>query len=161
LDDETVSYEVGLGLSNSFTDTFRISIKVETARYGIAVAWLRDLIYGAEFDKDRLQIAIAKFQQSLPELKRSGDNVLGSLWAELVFNDDSTSRAGSILPQLEFVPALAKQLQANPDEVIADFEDIRKELTNPSGARFSVTGNVLGLEHPRSTWAKHFSESQP
>ncbi|KAG6888680.1 hypothetical protein C0995_006670 [Termitomyces sp. Mi166 len=161
LDDETVSYDVGLGLSNSFTDTFRISIKVETARYETAVAWLKDLIYGAQFDKDRLQIVIAKIQQSLPELKRSGDNVLGSVWAELVYNNDSTSRAGSILPQLEFVPKLAKRLQSNPAEVIADFEEIRKHLTDPSGVRFSVTGNVFRLEKPRSTWAKHFGESLP
>ncbi|KAH0590626.1 hypothetical protein H2248_000757 [Termitomyces sp. 'cryptogamus'] len=159
LDDETVSYEVGLGLANSFTDTFRVSIKVETARYETAIAWLKDLIYGAEFDKDRLQIVIAKIQQSLPELKRSGDNVLGSLWAGLIYNDDSTSLAGSILPQLEFVPKLAKRLQDNPTEVIGDFEEIRKHLVDPSGVRFSVTGNVLGLEKPRSTWAKHFGKS--
>lgn len=53
LDNETVSYEIGLGVSNSFTDTFRVSIKVETALYEKAVAWLKDLVYGAEFDKDR------------------------------------------------------------------------------------------------------------
>lgn len=53
LDNETVSYEVGLGVSNSFTDTFRASIKVETALYENAIAWLKDLIYGAEFDKER------------------------------------------------------------------------------------------------------------
>lgn len=71
-------------------------------------------------------------QQSLPELKRSGENVLGSLWAELVYNDDSTSRAGSILPQLEFIPNLAKRLQSNPTEVIADFEEIRKHCESLS-----------------------------
>lgn len=53
LDNETVSYEVGLGISNSFTDAFRISIKVETALYDNAVAWMKDLLHGAEFDKDR------------------------------------------------------------------------------------------------------------
>ena len=53
LDSETVSYEVGLGFSNSFTDTLRVTIKVETALYGTAIAWLRDLLYGSEFDKDR------------------------------------------------------------------------------------------------------------
>lgn len=53
LDNETVSYEVGLGISNSFSDTFRVSIKVETARYETAIAWMRDLLYGAEFDNDR------------------------------------------------------------------------------------------------------------
>ena len=53
LDNETVSYTVGLGISNSFTDIFRVSIKVETAHYETAIAWLKDLVYGADFNKDR------------------------------------------------------------------------------------------------------------
>jgi hypothetical protein len=69
---------------------------------------------------------IAKIQQSLPEMKRDGNNVLGSLWADLIYDDNSTSRVGSIIPQADFIPKLAKQLQASPAEVIADFEEMRK-----------------------------------
>ncbi|KAF9473122.1 hypothetical protein BDN70DRAFT_886165 [Pholiota conissans] len=161
LDNETVSYEIGLGVSNSFTDTFRVSIKVETALYEKAVAWLKDLVYGAEFDKERLQIVLAKIQQSLPEMKRDGSNVLSSLWATLLFSEKSTSRAGGILPQTEFIPKLAKRLQESPDDVIADFQEIRKYLTNPSGIRFSVTGNIISVKNPRSTWNKYFGCSIP
>jgi hypothetical protein len=53
LDNETVSYEVGLGVSNAFADLFRVSMKVEIAHYETAIAWLKDLVYGAEFDKNR------------------------------------------------------------------------------------------------------------
>lgn len=53
LDNETVSYETGLGISGSFSETFRISIKVETAQYENAIAWLKDLVYGAEFNEER------------------------------------------------------------------------------------------------------------
>lgn len=53
LDNETVSYEAELGVSYCFTDIFRVSIKVEIAHYETAIAWLKDLVYGAEFDKDR------------------------------------------------------------------------------------------------------------
>jgi hypothetical protein len=53
LDNETVSYTVGLGVMNCFTDIFRVSIKVEIAHYETAIAWLKDLVYGAEFEKDR------------------------------------------------------------------------------------------------------------
>lgn len=78
-------------------------------------------------DRDSsLQIVIAKIQQSLPELKRDGNNVLGSLWADLVYSNDSTSRAGGILPQVDYLPNLAKRLQENPAQVIAEFEEIRK-----------------------------------
>lgn len=53
LDNETVSYEISTGISNAFTDVLRVSIKVEVALYETAIAWLRDLVYGGEFDKDR------------------------------------------------------------------------------------------------------------
>jgi Zn-dependent M16 (insulinase) family peptidase len=53
LDDETVSYEVSFGISDAFTENFRVSIKVERSAYEKAVAWLRDLVYGAVFDKER------------------------------------------------------------------------------------------------------------
>ncbi len=53
LDSDTVSYEVALGVNSVFTETMRVSIKVETAQYEHAIAWLKDLVYGSEFDKDR------------------------------------------------------------------------------------------------------------
>jgi len=59
-------------------------------------------------------------------MKRDGNTVLGSLWADLLHSESSTSRAGGILPQVEFMPKLAKQLQENPEQVLSDFEEIRK-----------------------------------
>ena len=54
LDNDTVFYDTGLGVSDSdFTNTLRVSIRVERAAYETAVAWLRDLIYGSEFNKER------------------------------------------------------------------------------------------------------------
>ena len=53
LDNETVSYAVGLGVMNSFTDILHVSIKVEIAHYETAIAWLKDVVFGAEFNKDR------------------------------------------------------------------------------------------------------------
>ncbi len=74
----------------------------------------------------RLQIEIAKIQQNIPELKRDGSNVLGSLWMSTLFGDNNTSRANSILTQIDFIPTLTRELQEDPDRVIANFEEIRK-----------------------------------
>ena len=59
-------------------------------------------------------------------MKRSGSKVLESLWDSLIYDDSSTSRAGGILAQADFIPKLSKSLQESPSEVIADFEEIRK-----------------------------------
>jgi hypothetical protein len=59
LDDETVAYGVELGLGSTFEETMQVSIKVETAQYETAIAWLRDLLYGSEFNKERRVILFA------------------------------------------------------------------------------------------------------
>ena len=53
LDEQTVFYEAGLGTSGMFSEMLHISIRVEVAKYELAVAWLRDLLYGSEFTKER------------------------------------------------------------------------------------------------------------
>ena len=53
LDDQTVFHEVNVGNSGGFTETLRVTIRVEVAKYELAVAWLRDLLYGSEFTKER------------------------------------------------------------------------------------------------------------
>jgi Zn-dependent M16 (insulinase) family peptidase len=66
-----------------------------------------------------------------------------------------------VLVQTSFIPKLTKQLQESPAQVIADFEEIRRCLTDASGIRFSVTGNVLSVNQPRSVWGKYFGPSLP
>jgi Zn-dependent M16 (insulinase) family peptidase len=121
-------------------------------------------------------VSVAKIQQSLPEAKRDGNNVLSSVCANLLYADNSTSRAGGVLPQTEFIPQLLQDLQTSPDKIIADFNELRKYrefsdlqvrlvislfalVTDPSGIRMAVTGNVLGIKNPRSLWNKHFGKT--
>lgn len=80
-----------------FSQTLRISMRVELDKYETAIAWMRDLIYGSEFDKERLQINVAQIQQALPGLKRDGSTVLSSVTSELLYSEENTGRAGGTL----------------------------------------------------------------
>jgi hypothetical protein len=53
LDEQTVFYDIGLGTSGTFAETLRVTIRVEVAKYELAIAWLSDLLYGSEFSKER------------------------------------------------------------------------------------------------------------
>ncbi|KAG1858584.1 cell morphogenesis N-terminal-domain-containing protein [Suillus tomentosus] len=112
-------------------------------------------------ESDSLSSKSGIFTPLTPELKRDGHNVLSSVWAEMLYDKSSTSLAGAILPQSEFVPKLIQNLQEDPDTVVADFEELRKYLTDPTGVRISVTGNVLDIPKPRSVWSKHFGDLLP
>ena len=64
LDDETVYYNVQLGVSDYFEDISNVSIKVEIAHYETAIALLKYLVYGAEFDENRYIIRDKKIPYS-------------------------------------------------------------------------------------------------
>lgn len=53
LDNETVAYEAGLGISEQFTEVLRVTFKVKVEQYDSTVSWLRDVVWGAIFDKER------------------------------------------------------------------------------------------------------------
>ena len=74
----------------------------------------------------RLQITVAKIQQSLPEMKRNGKTVLSAIASEQLYDETSTARAGNLLKQAEFIPGLIQQLQNEPKKVTEEFELIRK-----------------------------------
>ena len=86
-----------------------------------------------------LQITLAKIQQSIPEMKRSGNTVLGAITSEQLYDETSTPRAGTILKQAEFIPGIIQQLQDEPKKVIEEFEVIKKicELCRTSNKLFT------------------------
>lgn len=73
----------------------------------------------------RLQVNVAKIQQNIPELKRDGSNILGSLWSTTVYGGNNTSTTNSVITQMNFIPTLAQELQTDPQKTIATFNEIR------------------------------------
>lgn len=109
-----------------FTETFTISMAVEKESYAEAVAWLRDVVSGSIFTKERLEVIIAKELQNLPAQKRDGDAVARAWLNRLCFDvERSPSEASSLLKQLEFLPKISDDLKENPDAVIKALEDLR------------------------------------
>jgi Zn-dependent M16 (insulinase) family peptidase len=53
LDDLTVYTSANFGVRSVFPESINISAKVEKERYGEAVAWLRDVLEGTQFTKER------------------------------------------------------------------------------------------------------------
>lgn len=61
--------------------------------------------------------------------------------AEMLFDETSVSRSTMTLPQSEFIPKLAEQLQQSPDEVVKDFEEIRRHRESLSSVALCRNAN--------------------
>ncbi|KAK8858824.1 hypothetical protein IAR55_003054 [Kwoniella newhampshirensis] len=157
LNDLTVSQQTHFEFKGSFAEVLCVSLKVQKTQYGEAVEWLRDLMTGAVFSKERLAVIVAKLMQELPTEKRDG-NTVAVTWANQLAYDSnkSSSQSCDLLNRLEFIPAAADMLEKEPETLIMHMEDLRAYLLEPSTLRVSVIGDIMSLEKPRSTLAKSF-----
>lgn len=153
----TVDQHSSFSIRRAFQENLCVSIKVEAARYAEAVAWLRDVLAGAVFTKERLEVIVAKRLQALPGQKRDGQLVAASYANQLAFDPaKSPSEAKGLLTQLEFLPRIADELKSEPENVISAMNELRTALLDPSAMRVSVFGNILELPQPRSVLRDNF-----
>lgn len=138
LDEDTLGYEMGLGAGSGFAELLTVELKVESKNYAKAIAWLRDLIWGAELSVERLRVTAAKLLQSLPEQKRDGRAISWALSRSLTHSRDlSTNVANSVLSSLDTIPALAERLgavdgkPADPSSVVRELTELRQALFRP------------------------------
>lgn len=140
LDKDTVSYDSGLGMDGTFSELLRMSIKVESSKFDTGIAWLRDVLFQSEFTKERLEITLAKVQQSLPEMKRDGSSMARSVFSDLTYDKTLTSSYAGITSLMEWIPRLAAEVQDNVQSVVEKLEKVRAlsacldHLTCPSEA---------------------------
>ncbi|KAI0304973.1 Metalloenzyme, LuxS/M16 peptidase-like protein [Russula brevipes] len=160
LDEQTVLYDVGLGTSGKFPETLRITIRVEVAKYELAVAWLKDLLYGSEFTKERLQITVAQMQQELPWLKRDGNVVLSAVTTELLHDENSTARAGGVLIQSDFIRVFRRKSKKLPKE-LSKRSKASVKTSRPQWRKVLRNRKRIGCFQARSTWSKYFGSALP
>ncbi|WFD29887.1 hypothetical protein MSPP1_000901 [Malassezia sp. CBS 17886] len=158
LDNDVLEYDAAIGLGSSFAENVAIEMKVEAHQYETAVTWLRDLLWGSEFDVERVRVAVAKLAQSLPEQKRDGRAVAWALSRLLLYSEaDSTCLANSILAQSRHVPEMQTKIAEQPAQVVETLEHIRHTLLRPDSLRVSVAGDILALRAPRAPWMHKFA----
>ncbi|WWC88419.1 uncharacterized protein L201_003330 [Kwoniella dendrophila CBS 6074] len=157
LNDLTVSQQTHFEFRGSFAEVLCVSLKVQTKQYEEAVAWIRDLVTGAIFTKERLSVIVARLLQELPQEKRDGSTIAVA-WANKLTYDDSKSASQNCdtLNKLEFIPKAAELLEKEPDTVIKALEELRAHLLDSSKMRVSVMGDVLSLDKPRSVLQRSF-----
>jgi len=160
LDTQTVEYDINLG--SPITQTLEIYMKVEKSKYATAIGWLGDLLWRSEFDVDRLRINSTKILQTIPSRKREGSDVSAALYDQLTFSPErSPMTANNLFNQESSLPIVLEKLKSEPQALVSQMERLRSHLLKPSSLRISVSGDIMSLEEPKSTWLKHFESLEP
>lgn len=159
---DTLMYFSTSGYYGVFQETLNVEIRAEASKYPIIIAWLRDILAGAQFDPSDLEISLRKQLQSLPEMKRSGRRVLTSVFQEMTLDPNKASSLHtSIFAQSKDVPAQLALLKpsetdqgpAQPEKVVEALKQLRSHLLQPKNVCAHVSGDILSLQAPKKDWA--------
>ncbi|TYJ56451.1 hypothetical protein B9479_002854 [Cryptococcus floricola] len=160
LDDLTVSQLAHFEIKGNFAEVMVVRLKVQKDQYEEAVQWLRDLLTGVIFDKERLGVIIAKLTQELPQEKRDGNTIAVAFANQLTYDSSkSASQTCDLLARLEFIPRVGEMLAeggAKAEEVVNALEELKQSLLDTSKLRVAVQGDITSLPNPRSVLARSF-----
>ncbi|MBW0482004.1 hypothetical protein O181_021719 [Austropuccinia psidii MF-1] len=160
LNTQTMEYHIDLGLPIS--QTIRVHMKVEKSKYAIAVALLRDLLWGSEFDLDRIIFTTRKAMRNIHLYKRNGGEVLKALYENMIYSSN-LSPLSSLNPlnQESSLAVMLTRLKSEPQNVLKQMEQLRYHLLKVSSMRISVSGDIWDLKNPKSTWNENFETLKP
>ncbi|GAA5907574.1 hypothetical protein JCM6882_004415 [Rhodosporidiobolus microsporus] len=133
-----------------------VTLQVVKKNYAQAIAWLSDIIYGTQYDVERLHNLLASAVENLPSEKEDGDEMARAVLNEMFFSTGSFQSPANRINLLKFYPAVKERLERDPQSVVKELEDMRHAMVDPRALRIHVSGDILGLSHPVKDWLKHF-----
>ncbi|KAI9720914.1 MAG: hypothetical protein M1828_005484 [Chrysothrix sp. TS-e1954] len=155
LERDTIGYNMSSagGLGN--TEALRVTFQVEPSKYKIAIEWMRDLLYNSIFDKTRLLSTFSKILLDIPEEKRDGSTMNGSISGMINLSRKSSMRAKLTLVKAVYLKRCAMSIAKGSNEVIEKLEKVRSILTDVSNMRIFVVANLESgaVKYPVSSWS--------
>ncbi|CDS09692.1 hypothetical protein LRAMOSA02369 [Lichtheimia ramosa] len=155
LAEDTVEYEAGLGAGSGFREILVFTIKTEASKYQKGIQWLQNILWNTQFTAERLKIVAYQILNDIPQAKRDGHSMTNAVLRALQMDaNKSVNAARNVLYQANFLQGIVQKLDTDPESVIKDLNTFREALCRPENIRIHVTGNILKLEAPRSSFAK-------
>lgn len=156
---DTLDHVSSLGLKGSrftpeeFPQLACITLKLEVEKYEKGIRWLQDLLYKAQFTKDRLEIVGKKMMNDVASKKREMRPVTKALIRDIVFTKESNMYSANMVRQYSFLNQLISDLENDASKVIEKVEKLRSLLTQPSNLRVHVAADVNRLpDNPHVPW---------
>ncbi|KAK2753578.1 hypothetical protein FQN54_007355 [Arachnomyces sp. PD_36] len=152
LERDTVGYSMNGATAVGNVEMLRISFQVELEKYSTAIDWIRELTWSAVLDVERLKATTTRLLADVPDLKRSGDNMLRAVNAMVHFTQESNVRSRSALVKGLYLKRTKRLLETKPEVVVARIEEIRKSLFRVENFRVLVIADLEKLQKPVSSW---------
>ncbi|RKF55261.1 Uncharacterized protein OnM2_091020 [Erysiphe neolycopersici] len=152
LEKDTVSFVIKGGGNIGYDEGITITFQVEPEKYSAAIKWIHTMIFDSIFDETRISAAIARILAEIPELKRDGYRMAGSVDSMIHLDNNSSVKARNTLVKAFYMKRLKKIFNKDPKSVISSLEDLKKSIFRFNNMRVLIITDVNKLQSPIEPW---------
>jgi Zn-dependent M16 (insulinase) family peptidase len=167
LNDETVSYSNGIGLSGenfvcgTFAQLTLFEMKFDSQNFEKGIEWVHDILWNTKFDVERLKISTVKLINDVSNYKRNAKSI--SRAAIKYLNFDTKKSNHNVLNysrQHDFLTELVTRLDKEPESVIKEMNEMRDFITNPERIRLNIITNFYEKKNVKKLLLEKFLNSK-
>ncbi|EGC45620.1 zinc metalloprotease [Histoplasma capsulatum var. duboisii H88] len=155
LERDTVSYNMDIGHHNP--EMLIISFQAEPDKYDAIISYITELSWESIFDVERLKAITTRLLSDVPDAKRNGSRMVDAVQTMVSHTQESIVRAMAPLTRALYLKCTKRQLEQNPEVVVARMEIIRKQLFRFENFRIFVIADMDKLRNPSSAWGPFVS----
>ena len=138
---DALSFSNYIGGSQSQFVRFIARLKVE--KYEDVIKLLQDALYDVDFSVERAKTRIARVLNSIPHAKQDAGTIVGAVYNNIYFNNQTYLHASSFLRQKQFLEKVKEELDTKPESLINKLQELRQTIVkskNPSKIRTPSRG---------------------
>ncbi|OJD18740.1 hypothetical protein AJ78_01277 [Emergomyces pasteurianus Ep9510] len=150
LEKDTVSYHMDIGAYNP--EMLVVSIQAEPDKYESVISFINELSWNSIFDVERLKAITTRLLSDIPEEKRSGNSMVDDVQTMVKHTPESILRATSTLTKALYLKRIKHMLEKNPEGVVSQMEEIRKQLFRFENFRVLVIADQKKVTNHASAW---------
>ncbi|TQS39425.1 hypothetical protein Golomagni_00051 [Golovinomyces magnicellulatus] len=152
LEKDTINYSIDGGGKIGYSEGIAIDIQIEPEKYGVAIEWIRTMMFDSIFEETRISARMARILAEIPELKRDGYSMSNAVDFMIHLNNDSSLKARNTLVKAVYMKRLRKLFLKDPKAIISSLEALRKSLFSFGNMRALVIANMDKLQDPVDLW---------
>jgi len=154
LDEITVSWDNGIGIDSSgfkpgrFAQFVVFNFKCQSSAYDQVIKLFKDILTSAQFNNDRIKVAIKKLQRRAKKSQRDPTKVLSTMVNIISYSKSSNRYTSQSVVQMNFLQKQMKNIQSknNKNKTSNGLSQLLKELLKPQNIFLQVFTNIVDLK---------------
>jgi Zn-dependent M16 (insulinase) family peptidase len=140
---DALSFSNYIGGSQSQFVRFIARLKVE--KYEDVIKLLQDALYDVDFSVERAKTRIARVLNSIPHAKQDAGTIVGAVYNNIYFNNQTYLHASSFLRQKQFLEKVKEELDTKPESLINKLQELRQTIVKSKNTYVYIATNLTQL----------------